>query len=217
MLLRDSSVDPLKRLAFVPAIAHFVLTFADLYTHLLREEPPRDDYQALVNAHTREDDDHWKWYLTDLATLGADPKMAFSDAVRFLFGEATLQTRLLSYHMCRMGLAAGSLERLVIVQCIEAAGRVSLGASAVVAREIGERTGQSLVYFGPHHVETEDRHLLWTDRVERELRSLRLSDERAEELCALVHRSFDLFTAFSRELLAFGQTEQRFPPPPTRG
>lgn len=210
--LRDRSIEPRERFSFVPAIAHFVLTFADLYTLVLREEPPRDEYQALVNAHTREDDDHWKWYLTDLAKLGCDPAMTFSDALRFLFGEATRQTRLLSYHMNRMGLGAGSLERLVLVECIEAAGRVSLGASSVAARDLAAQTGQTLVYFGPHHTETEEKHLLWNEGVERKLRSIELPAERAAELCVLVDRSFELFTAFARELLAFGEARRRGSP-----
>lgn len=212
--LRDRSVDPRERLAFAPAILHFVMTFADLYTHVLRTPQgaePEDDLQALVDAHTREDDDHYRWYLADLATLGLDAPMSLSEAARQLFGDATIETRRLSYEMCRMGLGASSLERLVLVLCIEAAGRVSLGASAIAARDLETRTGKRLVYFGSHHVETEDNHLLWTEDVERDLRSQELPDERAAALSALVDRSFDLFARFAREIHAFGASTRGRP------
>jgi predicted membrane-bound spermidine synthase len=87
---------------------------------VLREEPAKDDFQALVNAHTQEDGGHWNWFLADLASLGQDPRLPFSDALRFLWSERTTKLRMLSYGMCRLGLGASSLHKLVLVQCIEA-------------------------------------------------------------------------------------------------
>ena len=73
-LMRDTSVDPRQRLAFVPALSHFVMTFADIYALVLREEPTSDELQQLVNVHTREDGGHWRWFLADLDKLGHDPR-----------------------------------------------------------------------------------------------------------------------------------------------
>ena len=71
--LRDTSIEPRDRLSFAPCVAHFVMTFADLYALVLREEPAQDKYQEIVNAHTREDENHWRWFLADLDKLDADP------------------------------------------------------------------------------------------------------------------------------------------------
>ena len=125
---------PQKMLAFVPSVAHFVMSFADLYAFVLQVQPATDKYQELVNAHAEEDAEHWRWYLDDLEKLGWDPKVPFSTALRFVWNGATQNTRALTYRMCRLGYGATSLEKLVLVHVIEAAGKVTVdGVSAVGA------------------------------------------------------------------------------------
>jgi hypothetical protein len=202
-LLRDPAVDPQQKLAFAPALAHFVMTFADLYALVLREEPARDKYQELVNAHTYEDGGHWRWYLADLAKLGHDPRQPFSETLRFVWGDATRQTRMLSYRMCRLGLGADSLHKLVLVHCIEATGKVTLKHVAPVGKALAERTGKPLVYFGAHHLDTESDHTLEERDAQRMVEDIELGPELARELSSLVDESFALFTAGADELLAF--------------
>jgi hypothetical protein len=203
--LRDDSVDARARLGFVPCLAHFVMTFADLYALVLRDEPARDDYQKLVNAHTYEDGGHWKWFLSDLAVLEMDEPARFSEALRFIWGDATVKTRMLAYEMCRLGLGASSLHKLVLVHCIEAAGKVSLTAGAPVGRAVAQRLGRKLVYFGPHHLDTESDHTLEDDSVRRSLDEVVIDDTARAELKILVDRAFAAFVAFSDELLRFAQ------------
>jgi hypothetical protein len=204
--LRDTSIEPRDRLSFAPCVAHFVMTFADLYALVLREEPAKDRYQEIVNAHTREDENHWRWFLADLDKLGADPRMAFSDALRFVWSGATVQMRLLSYHMCRLGLGADSIRKLVLVHCIEAAGKVTVGEVAAVGKEFAALTGKRLVYFGPHHSDTESQHTLEDAGVHRAIEEIVLDDATARELTSVVDQSFELFTAFTNEMLAFART-----------
>jgi hypothetical protein len=207
--MRDTRIDPRRRLAFVPALAHFVMTFADLYGLILREEPARDRYQEIVNAHTYEDGGHWKWFLADLEKLGEDPRISFSDALRFVWGEDTARTRLLSYHMCRLAIGADSLHKLVLVQCIEATGSVSLRHAAAVAAELAERTGKKLVYFGAHHFDTEGEHTLEQDDVRASLAAVELGADVERDLSVLVERSFALFADFAADLLAIAQGDRR--------
>ncbi len=203
--MRDTSVDPRQRLAFVPALAHFVMSFADLYALVLREEPAKDKYQEIVNAHTYEDGGHWKWFLADLEQLGHDPQLSFSNAIKFIWSDATVKIRMLSYRMCQLGLGADSLHKLVLVHCIEATGKVSLEHSALVARDLGSRSRKPLVYFGAHHVETEASHTLEDGGVQGMLSDIHLDPELSRELVTLVDRSFEVFTAFADELLAFAR------------
>lgn len=198
--MRDTRVPAQQRLAFVPALAHFVMSFADLYALVLRREPAEDEHQELVNAHTYEDGGHWKWFLADLGNLGCDPVVKYSDAIRFIWGSSTVHMRRLTYGLCQLCHESDSLRRLVLVQCIEAAGKVSLASSAVVAQEIAAATKKSLVYFGPHHFETESDHALEEERVHAELARLQLDDARVEEFTAVIEQSFELFTEFIREL-----------------
>ena len=206
--LRDSRAEPERGLALAPALAHFVMTFADIYRFVLRSEPASDPYQALVNAHTREDGDHWKWFLSDLAKLGHDPCIPFSDALRFVWSEDTVQLRLLSYNICHLGLGASSLHKLALVYCIEATGSVMLGTVAPLGRAIAERTGQRLTYFGPHHFETESSHTLEQAESEKLVESIELTAELEAELSQLVNLTFALFTRVADEMLTFAQTRR---------
>ncbi|HEY8946706.1 MAG TPA: hypothetical protein VIM73_20830 [Polyangiaceae bacterium] len=199
--LRDTGVDARERLAFVPALAHFVMTFADLYALVLRQEPPQDKFQEIVNAHTYEDGGHWKWFLADLAILDQDPTARYSEFLKYVWDDSTRNIRMLSYRICRLGIGADSLSKLVLVQCIEAAGKVSLEAAAPVGREVGSRLGKKLVYFGPHHLDTESDHTLEEADTHSWLESVEIDASRRPQLRHIIDESFEAFTAFSEEVL----------------
>lgn len=203
--LGNPAIDVRERLAFVPGLAHFVMTFADLYALVLREEPAADRFQELVNAHTYEDGDHWKWYLADLASLGYDSQTTLGQALRVVWSDSTLRIRQLSYQICQLGLHADSFTKLILVQCIEAAGAVSLRHAAPVGREMGARLGRNLVYFGPHHFETESTHTLEQGRVHEWLSGIELTEETRTDAKQVVDRVFSAFVDFADEVLQFAK------------
>ncbi len=208
--LRDASIDPVCRLEFVPFLAHFVMSFSDLYRFFLVEPSPRDRYQELVNVHLSEDAHHWMWFLFDLGTLNLDPTLRFSDALRVLWGDATVKTRRLTYQICKMSGAMSSTETLVLVQCIEATGGVALGAVATAGRELELRTGRRLVYFGAHHAETEGDHTLEHTSVRESLDEVDLSDVERARCRAIVERTFGLFDDFVGEMFELTRSGQKF-------
>jgi hypothetical protein len=209
--MRDSNLSVRDRLAFVPCLAHFVMTFADLYTLVLREEPAKDRYQELVNSHTYEDGGHWKWFLADLTAFGYDPSIRLSDALRFVWGEHAIQNRMLSYHICRMGMGASSLQKLVLVQCIEAAGKVSLATVAPLGSGLAAELGRKAVYFGSLHIDTERDHTLEDADVRRSLETEVLASDVRADLMLIVDQTFAAFTSFSDELLRFARQPTGFP------
>lgn len=202
--MRDDAVDPLQRLAFVPGLAHFVMSFADLYTLVLRDEPPRDRFQEIVNEHTYEDGGHWRWFLADLQKLGQDTSMTLGEALRFVWSDATKNIRMLSYQMCRLGFGASSLQKLVLVHCIEATGRISLEASAHVVRQV-QGPQRNLVYFGPHHFDTEADHTLEDEGVHASLEEHVVPEEQRAELNRLIDDAFAAFHGFADDLLAMAR------------
>jgi hypothetical protein len=206
--LRDSSVDPLERLKFVPSSAHFVMTFADLYHSALIEPEPRDRFEELANQHLSEEATHWKWFLADLTNLDLDPTMRFTDAVRFIWSERSAKTRSLAYEVCKLSAGLRSVHKLVLVQSIEATGRVALEAAVPAGREAAARLGRNLVYFGAHHLETERAHTLEEDSVHRSLEEVVIDDATRAELHALVDKVFKHFEGFVDESLRFAK-EQR--------
>jgi hypothetical protein len=206
--LRDTAIPAAKRLSFAPCVAHFVMSFADLYADVLTEEPTQNEYQRLVNVHTREDENHFRWFLADLEKLGADPQVRYSDALRFVWGPHTRQMRLLSYHMCRLGFRVEPLQKLVLVHCIEAAGKVTVDNVAKVGREFCEQNGVRLVYFGPHHSQSESEHTLESNETKRMIESIELDSSTAERYCVIVGEAFQYFRAFSAEMLDFARNGQ---------
>jgi hypothetical protein len=203
--LRDAGIDPRRRLQFVPYLTHFVMTFADLYRFVLPENPPRDRYQELVNIHLSEEDTHWKWFLTDLGTLDLDAETPFTNVMRLIWGDETLESRMLAYHMCRLGFGAESLRKLVLVHAIESTGRVALESLVTAGRDVVPEGKRKLVYFGSHHLETETGHTLETDVIHQTLRDIALDEATRRDLIALVDEVFFHFTAFADEAHRFAQ------------
>jgi hypothetical protein len=203
--MRDRGITPEQRLALAPCMAHYVMTFADVNAYVLRQEPAADPYQELVNIHTYEDASHWPWYVDDLARLGLDRTHTFSDMLEFLWGEATVKSRVLSYQMCRLILQGSSLHRLAICECVEETGNVFLGVAAEIGRELRAQSDIDCVYYGTHHFGCESGHTMGTANVEERLAAIELDATQRSECLALVERVFQLYTAFVGELHEFAQ------------
>ena len=203
--MADQSIAPEQRLSLAPCMAHYVMTFADMNAYVFREEPAQNKYQHLVNIHTREDASHWPWFVADLKRLGLDRRFAFSEVLEFLWGEETVKSRLLSYEMCRLTLQATPLQKLVIVECVEATGNIFLGLASRIGRELEQATGTQYIYYGPHHFGCESGHTMGTQDVEQQLESIQLAEEERGTALALVDKVFALYTDFVGELLAYAK------------
>lgn len=199
--LRDTRIEPSVRLTFIPYIAHFVLTFADLRL-LLTELPPHDRCQEVVNDHVTEEDGHCDWFLTDLATMGMDPTMRFTDALRFIWGNSTVKTRRLSYELCKLAAASTSLHRLVLMLSVEATAKVAFEAAGAPAREIELSSGKTLVYFGRRHLQAEQGHALKAEDASRFLQEIVLQTSVQKELMLMVDNVFRYFSEFVDESFA---------------
>jgi hypothetical protein len=199
LFMRDEARPAQERLAFVPYLSHFILTFADLYRFVLPEHPPRDRYQELVNIHLSEEETHFGWFLADLANMDLDPEVRFSDTLKFIWSDATLKSRMLAYHMCRMGFGASSLRKLVQVQAIESTGRVALESLVCAGGGVFGRSRKKLVYFGQHHLETETHHTLEESSMRESLEAIVFDERTRTEMLAVVDEVFQHFTAFADE------------------
>jgi len=197
--LKDETVEPTRRLSFVPWTAHFVMTFADLYHFFLTIKEPKDQFDELVNTHLAEEGSHWKWFLADLTNAGMDPSMRFTDALRFVWSDETVATRRLAYEICRMSHGLSSLERLVMVNAIEATGRVALEAAVPVGVQLGASARRPVVYFGQHHLDTERQHTLEEDEVHSKLMAIAIEPRTRSNLFGIVDEVFAHFRGFTDE------------------
>jgi head-tail adaptor len=207
--LRDEGIDPVRRLAFAPSAAHYVLTFRDFCQHVLREEPARDRIQELVNAQTYEEAEHARWFIADLAKLGHDPLVRFSQALEFVWGDETVKSRMLSYQLCRMALRADSLTKLVLIHCVEATAEVTIRHVMSVGKEWTAQNGKSLEFFGATHEQAEAHHGIWEREAKSIVGDIRLHADARRDLLAMVRQAFEYFTEFATELLTVSQLDRR--------
>jgi hypothetical protein len=194
--LRGVDVGPYERLRFVPWAAYLVMTIGDLYRSFLITGQPQDQYERLAERNMAEEAVHCNWYITDLRRLGLDPTMRFTDALRFLWGEATVKTRNVGYGICQLSAELHSMHRLVMVYAIEATSRVMLEALMPAGVEIEGNTDCPLAYLGRRHFQAEREHTLEDEGVQAGLRAVALDEETRAQLITVVDRIFSLFSGF---------------------
>ncbi len=206
--LGDDGVEPRRKLAFAPYSTHFVMTFADLSATVFQRHPAQDRYQEVVNASASEDEGHWRWFLADLDALGFDRRLRYSEVIEMVWSERSSRMRKLSYHLCHLALGGDSLDRLVVLWCLEDSFRASIGAVLPHARAFSAQTGRALAYFGAEHTDAEAAHPIHEADVRAELRDVTLTDERAAALCAMADEVFDLLGGLADDLLALSHLDE---------
>ncbi|HRI63005.1 MAG TPA: hypothetical protein PK156_02175 [Polyangium sp.] len=203
--IRNKQLEPISRLAFYPAMAFFILSFGDLNKYVLRYDQPKSNLEEMVNVHTFEDDHHWPWYLEDLTKLGFDVIGPGSDLLRFLWGEETKQSRLLTYRMAALVEGTTGVERMAIIEAIEETGNVFFSAMLEPANELEARYGIELRYCGMHHFERETGHSVGADH--KTLASLTLDEAMRARCVTHVDTVFAQFEAWMHELLRYAKTD----------
>jgi len=203
--LKDSSIDPYQRLAWFPCLAHFAMSFKDLNNDILQHKSSHNPLQHIINRHSIENSNHWKWYLKDLESLGIDQMMRFSDFLKFIWSDKTLNTRRLSNNliaMCRY--ETDILLKIVIIEAIEAAGSPVQSAMAQVSEELRVITNKKYFYFSSHHTQVDSTQFdMEYEESENFLLNLELNAEQKAKALVLVDYVFDSFTECMNGLMQF--------------
>lgn len=201
--MHDSSRSEEERLGFYPCMAHFILSFGDINKYMLREEPTSDSHQQIVNLHTYEDDHHWPWYLEDFTKLGFDHPCHPTDWMRFLWGDETHRSRILTYRLAALIAEADAVERIALIEAFEETGQVFFRTMLDLARGIETRRGIKLRYCGDFHFALESGHAAGSDHAEMAAIEI---DEATQARCfALVDEVFSLFESWTNELLDYAK------------
>lgn len=206
--LKDEKFNPRTRLSFAPCAAPFIMSFAELNKCVLRDEPTEDNLQQLINKHTYEDDHHWVWFLGDLRKLGLDKPMRFTDVLKFVWGQETVRTR----ELCRKLISAASkatpVQKLIVIEVIEATAQVAALHIAPVAQELASSTKKTYRYFGEQHLEAESGHTADSPDSEEFIQNLKLSSMELSQAYEVVDEVFDVFSEFTNELLLYATETQ---------
>ena len=203
--LQDITIEPQSRLSFAPCAAPFIMSFGELNKCVLRDEPTQDPLQQLINKHTYEDDHHWVWFLGDLRKLGLDKSMRFTDALRFVWGQETQRTRQLCWKLIECASNATPIQKLIVIEVIEATAQIAASHIAPVAKELESSTQKTYRYFGEQHLEVESGHTADSAESELFINNLALSSQEITQAYEVVDEVFDVFSEFTNELLMYAQ------------
>ncbi|MDF5710328.1 MAG: hypothetical protein PUP90_22330 [Nostoc sp. S4] len=216
--MQDKNIDPRKRLAWSPCAAPFIMGFGELNKYVFRDLTSSDPIQLLINQHTEEDDHHWLWFLSDIDKLGFDYSLRFSDSMKFLWSEATKTPRWVVHQLFRYALESDPLQKLVIIEVLEATGNVVFTNTAQVAQELQVITGNKYLYFGGFHLAVETGHATGTNDIENFLQTIEMNDIQHQAALQLAEKVFELITELVNALFAYVTTyddQQAFMQPST--
>ncbi|WP_186644900.1 hypothetical protein [Fluviispira vulneris] len=202
IFLKDSSIDPRKRLAIAPCIAHFAMSFADLNRYVYRDFENIDIFQEIINEHTIEDSKHSVWFLNDIKRLGFDQPMSFAESMAFLWGKDTIGIRRASYDFSACIRYATSFERYIVLEAIEGNGFAFFTATCKAADDLSLLTGEKYIYFGQHHLKMETGHATGETylRLKEAVDNYKPNDEQREKAIKLIDRSYEIFTRFNDDM-----------------
>lgn len=205
---KDQRIPPLERLAFVPCSASFILGFTDLCKYAFRQEPANSKVQAILNQHTYEDGDHWKWFIEDMESLGFNSQLQMNDALNFLWHEETKISRLVTYKLYQYVAQSSPIEKLVILESIESIADVFLSSTKKVTDELRLITNKEYKYFGGLHVEAEQEHEAHSDDIHEYIQNIQLDNRTKENCIDLVEKVFKLFEQWNQGLLDYALAYQ---------
>jgi hypothetical protein len=204
--LRDQSIAPRQRLAFAPCAAPFIMSFGELNRLVFRDEPTDDPIQEIINKHTYEDDHHWLWFLEDLDNLGLNPSEPFVKTLKFLWSDETSASRQVAYDLYHYTVNATPIQKLVIIETIEATGNVALKASSQAICDLQVITEpQEYKYFGINHLIVDSEHY-FAYQAKDFVESIQLTQETKNECFELIDKVFLSFAEYVEKLLIYART-----------
>ena len=123
-----------------------------------------------------------------------------------LWGEETKKTRSLCSTLERYGFHASPVQKLILVEVLEATATFFFEAALAVVMELQQITKQEFVYLGAGYVGLENHHILNTPEMLQVLAEIKLTDSERQAALELAQNVFELFTEAMNELLAHSQT-----------
>ncbi|HEX8818289.1 MAG TPA: hypothetical protein VF794_00050 [Archangium sp.] len=209
--IQDSAISARKRFAFVPCIAPFAMGYTDINKFILRDDASADPLQQVINTHTREEDSHWRMYLTDLRTLNMNVSMDMANSLKMLWGDHCRMTRQLVYELSALVIQYQDPRmRLLMVEAIEGTAEVAFEFFTKAASEFEKQTGRKLHYFGMTHEEMEANHAISKESSEDLLSTLELSAQEEQQVLEAVDRVYAHFGMMFDELLAYALLTGQF-------
>ncbi|MEZ2228811.1 MULTISPECIES: hypothetical protein [unclassified Microcoleus] len=203
--LTNKSIHPNQRLIFAPVLDPLAVGLSDLNKYVLRDYASNNKVQELINKYTYKENYYWHGYLEYLEELGFNQSMSYGD-FRLLWGEETKKTRSLCAALERYAFEASPLQKIVLVEVLEATATVFFEAALEVVMELQKITKKEYVYFGGAYVRLENHHILNTPEMLQLLKEIQMTEWEKQQALELAEKVFELFTDAMNELFRHTKT-----------
>lgn len=201
--LRDVSICPRQRLAITPYLAHFTMIFGDLDKYVGKDLDRRENlFQRLLQAHAHEKDHPFSWFLREFESIGLDRRPPLSEALRFLWGEHTSETRRLSYELAARLRYADPLDRYIVLEALKAHGNVIFANALKAASDLRNTSEHDSIFDGEFHLALDNEPRCGAaGRAQEEAMSQReLREDELARGAALVDKVHAIFRTYILEL-----------------
>lgn len=157
--LSDEKIPGHLRLSFAPSMLYYLMGFKDVLAEL-RFDNPSTRLERAINAYCGEDAEHWRWYLTDLETLGYDLNTWGATIPQWcneVWSDSSHPNRKTIFRLIHYAkLNRNPLFGMTLILVFEATGVVFIGHTRKAAIAMG--MDDDLKYFGRIHFEEEFGH-----------------------------------------------------------
>ncbi len=201
--LRDTTISPIQRLAWIPCAAPLIMGFADLNRFVFYDGNLKHPIQKLINIQAEEEGEHWIWFLEDMKTLGFNKYQNLVESINFLWSNQTIKSRQLCSRVSQYIYNADPVIKLVAVETMEATWHVALPITMLISQEIKEKQQKNLHFFGNSHYDAEMNHTIDSNQAVDVIKSMNLSERQRQKAVEIVENIFDDFYDCVDEFLAF--------------
>lgn len=199
--MRDTSIEPRQRLAWTPYITPLAMGFGDLWIYILKREPTTNTIQKMINKHTDEDKNHWKWFPKDIKALGFNESFDFSDSIEFIWSEETKKARLLFLQIAILTYNLESQVLIAAIETLEATANIAFSTTAQVANELQKTTFKNYPYFGTLHLVEDSTHSMFEKENQFFIENIKLTEKQENECYEITDKIFALFTECLNEIM----------------
>ncbi|EKM1893537.1 hypothetical protein PUN60_004726, partial [Salmonella enterica subsp. enterica serovar Kentucky] len=194
-LISSDCIELKDKLLFAPVMAHFIMNFRDMNKWVIRFDNNDNEYKAVINGGTIEDETHSRLFLEDWRKLYIDDKLNWkaSDVIYWLFISQKMECfRKFGIDFMRLCVDDGGdpILRYAHSESGETCGNIFFSKISPIADQIANKLGISLRYFGTFHLNLENGHVWKSEGI---FENIELSPDYYKKMAALSKRMFDIF------------------------
>ncbi len=156
LFLKHDYIESNQKIVFIPRIFDIVIGFRN-FLELIAIENPQTELEKLLDTHCKEDNGHWKWYLSDLEQLEFNSKFTLSEYGEIMSSPNSNQIRHLFNVATRYCLSSPDpLKTFAVLEVLEAGFVTFITHMLIPIRDLN--LFDTLDYFGRTHYEAEASH-----------------------------------------------------------